>query len=119
MNSSKTKLFLIVVFCVTLQACASSARPYKYNGGYYMVGDSSCSQFNVRTSNSINCYDSKGTPTGYRNAMTDQDMMMYTSQQSASQSSAPSFNNTVNCTKIGDISGQVYQFKGFCPAGYF
>jgi hypothetical protein len=25
----------------------------------------------------------------------------------------------VNCTKMGDLSGRVYQFKNFCPVGFF
>jgi hypothetical protein len=72
-----TGLILITIF---IQGC-TSARPYSYNGKYYMVGDSNCSRFNQRAYNTINCFNSDGEPMGYRNAMTDQDMQMYNSQQ--------------------------------------
>ncbi len=65
---------------ILMQGCAS-ASPYRYNGKYYMVGDSSCDRFSRRTSNTINCFDSDGNPTGYREAMTDQDIQMYNARQ--------------------------------------
>ena len=74
------KLFAAAFVMVFLHGCAS-ASPYNYNGMYYMVGDSSCSQFRSRTSNTINCFDSDGNATGYRVAMTDQDIQMYNAKQ--------------------------------------
>ena len=70
----------LILIASIIQGCAS-ASPYKYNGSYYMVGDSNCKRFNQRTSNSINCFNSDGEPMGYRNAMTNQDMQMYNAQQ--------------------------------------
>lgn len=79
-HTSKFHIIALVFVVFLLEGCAS-ARPYKYNGNYYMVGDSNCSKFNQRSSNAINCFNSDGEATGYRTAMTNQDMQMYNARQ--------------------------------------
>ncbi len=66
-----------------LSGCGG-AKPNFYNGRYYMGGDSKCRKVTVRTSSSINCYNSKGGFTGYRNAMTNQQLSMYQHNQQQS-----------------------------------
>lgn len=114
------KLKILLVISLLLSSCAlfRVAEPYKINGNYYMVGDNNCVQWRVTDFNRIDCYDSSGTPTGYRTAMSQQDMMLYINKQN--QSSQSNKSNIVYCKKIGDYSGRVYQFeRGYCPAGYF
>ncbi|HEX8595921.1 MAG TPA: hypothetical protein VF682_21980 [Pseudomonas sp.] len=67
---------LAVVF-VVIGGCASEAAPNYYNGGYYMAGDPSCVQMSPLTASRIKCYDSDGVVTGYREAMSSQDIQMY------------------------------------------
>lgn len=67
---------MLALFATLLSGC-SSGGPQFLRGNYYMTGDSNCKYSRARTANSINCYDSDDKLTGYRNAMTDQQLQMY------------------------------------------
>ena len=77
----RLKMFLTVVVVSMLSSCSHSASPQFIRGNYYMTGDSSCRFSRPRTDTSINCYNSDDEPTGYRNAMTDQELSMYQHRQ--------------------------------------
>jgi hypothetical protein len=51
------------------------------NGHYFVAGDKNCVQYRMLSSDSIMCLDKHGKETGYRNAMTDQELQMYMQQQ--------------------------------------
>lgn len=67
-----------------------------------MVGDSSCARIRQHTEDSIMCIDSDGKETGWRPAMTDQQLQMWQfnqqqqQQRQQVQQSAPRPTNT-NC----------------------
>ena len=81
------KYILIAVAALILSACASSAAPRYVNGNYYMVGDPTCVQGRQLSSTRIMCADKKGNDTGYRDAMTSQDLQMYQIQMAQEQQS--------------------------------
>lgn len=69
----KLVLFLMVV----LTGCASVASPSLLDNNYYMMGDSSCVRARFISDTRIMCIQNDGTETGYRDAMTPQELQMY------------------------------------------
>lgn len=72
--------FLLVIIAISLTGCAS-AMPNFYDGHYYMVGDSNCVDGRPLSNNRIMCIDSSGKETGWREAMTDQQLQMYNNER--------------------------------------
>ena len=112
-----------IVFVVTgvllISGCATSAMPNFFNGNYYMAGDSNCMRVRALSEKRVMCYDKNGTETGYRDAMTPDQVQMYHMRQTQSQV-APQAQQSVSCRKMGDFSGQLYQFASMiCPIGYY
>ncbi len=70
-------IIMIFIFAVLLSGCAATAKPVFYNGAYYMFGDSNCTEANAVSPTQVLCRDSNGRTSGYRNAMTDQQLQMY------------------------------------------
>ena len=105
-----------MVLVVTLTGCAS-AIPYFYNGKYYMAGDSSCSQIRQYTEDKIMCINSDGEESGWRPALTDQQLQMWRHNQTMSQQQS---SNTVNCKKMGEyLNVEIKTFSGaVCPLGW-
>lgn len=71
------KYALVAFFALIISGCASTAMPNFYNGNYYMAGDSNCVRMRPLSSTRIMCINKKGADTGYRDAMTSQQMQMY------------------------------------------
>ncbi|MCP3017577.1 hypothetical protein [Cupriavidus basilensis] len=71
------KKIATLFLAVTVAGCASSAAPNFVNGRYYMAGDSACERYRVLSPSRIMCFNSDGQATGYRDAMTDQQLQMY------------------------------------------
>ena len=96
----------MLIFISTLVAgCAGSAQPYFYEGRYYMAGDSNCTRWNWLSSTRIMCSDSDGNQTGYRDAMTNQQLEMYRHNQTMRSNSYNNNNNNNSgptwCNRIG------------------
>lgn len=60
-----------------ISGCASNPAPNYFNGNYYMAGDSNCTQMRPLSSTRVMCIDTNGQNTGYRDAMTYEQMQMY------------------------------------------
>ena len=72
------KNFTACIVFLSIVGCSSYvATPRYINGGYYMAGDSSCVAYRPLSASSIMCVDTEGKDTGYRTAMTNQDLQMY------------------------------------------
>jgi len=74
------KNVLVAIGLLMLAGCASYASPRFVNGGYYMGGDASCVRWRALSSTQIMCQDKNGNDTGYRDAMTPDQMQMYQAQ---------------------------------------
>ena len=74
------KIGMLVLFSTLIAGC-STPGPQLLRGFYYWTGDSSCESSSYRTDTSINCYNSDEEATGYRNAMTNQEMQAYRYEQ--------------------------------------
>ncbi|AQT45704.1 hypothetical protein BBC0244_020400 [Bartonella apihabitans] len=75
------KAFILFLCLIFLPGCVYTAEPIFYNGAYYMVGDSACRNGRGINSTTIICYNEQGKSTGYRQAMTQQQLSMYMHQQ--------------------------------------
>ncbi|MFC6486929.1 hypothetical protein [Nitratireductor sp. GCM10026969] len=74
---------------VNLSGCATSASPVFIDGSYYMMGDADCARYRLHnTDKHIMCLNSKEQATGYRTAMTDQQLYMYQQNQMQQQLAA-------------------------------
>lgn len=116
------KKIIVVAGILFISGCATTAMPNYFNGNYYMAGDDTCRQVRPLSATRVMCMDASGRETGYRDAMTVEQMQMYqmSQQQAQSQQSQQPRSKTVNCRKIGDLSGQIFQFSGgYCPVGYY
>lgn len=101
---SKLFCILLTIFCI-----GCTAKPNLINGKYYMAGDSDCRRYRtVSDSDSrIMCMNSDGGETGYRDAMTDQELYMYQSNQAQIQAEnnnlaiQNAINKPIYCNHIG------------------
>ena len=86
---------------IILGGCAS-AMPNFFNGRYYMAGDSSCVSGRVISESRMMCINSDGEETGYRDALTDQQLQMYRHDQQMGQQKNTNcyrtYNGGMNCT---------------------
>ena len=80
-----TILISLLGILLGLSSCGVTPGPTLFQGNYYWTGDSSCESSSYRTDTSINCYNSDKEPTGYRNAMTNQEMQAYRYEQQRKQ----------------------------------
>lgn len=65
-----------------LAGCSQTASPTFDDGSYYMTGDPTCVNYMVNPkAKRIMCHNSKWQPTGYRSAMTNQQIQMYQYKQ--------------------------------------
>lgn len=66
-----------ILALLSLAGCAATAQPNAINGRYYWAGDTSCSRYQQIGPSRIMCLDPKGQQTGYRDAMSQDELYMY------------------------------------------
>ncbi len=71
--------YIILGFLVF--GCATPAAPNFFNGQYYMAGDTSCKSIRPLSETRVMCIDEDGIETGYRDAMTVQQIAMWSQRQ--------------------------------------
>lgn len=86
------RLMLAGVAIVAVAGCATQpvqrAAPFYYSGKYYMAGDESCARVSQASASRVVCMTAEGQATGYRDAMTDQQLQMYQHNQMMAQQRA-------------------------------
>jgi hypothetical protein len=80
MLKKNTILILLLGTLLGLSSCGVTPGPRYFNGNYYWI-DSNCVGVRPLTATSIECRNSDKEETGYRNAMTNQEMQAYKYQQ--------------------------------------
>ena len=75
-----TILISLLGILLGLSSCGVTPGPRYFNGNYYWI-DSNCVGVRPLTATSIECRNSDKEETGYRNAMTNQEMQAYKYQQ--------------------------------------
>ncbi|WP_415834814.1 hypothetical protein [Kerstersia similis] len=71
------KNFIMLAGCFLVVGCATGPTPNYFNGNYYMAGDESCVRLRPLSNARVMCIDKAGRETGYRDAMTYEQMQMY------------------------------------------
>jgi hypothetical protein len=89
-----------------LAACAQHARPQLFQGDYYMVGDTNCTQYRFVFPTRIECMTRENVATGYRDAMTPEQLQMYQIQASEQRAQRQELNQQIRQT------GQMFQNAG-------
>lgn len=78
MNFIMGLLKSVLLTCLlTITGCATQAAPNFIGGRYYWAGDAACTKYERISSSRINCGDHTGKITGFRDAMSDQELYMY------------------------------------------
>lgn len=63
-----------------IAGCTSNPAPNFFNGNYYMAGDPNCVQMRQLSNTRIMCLNDNGQSTGYRDALSYEQMQMYRMQ---------------------------------------
>lgn len=72
------RILIFIAACLALAGCTTTApAPNFMNGHYYMSGDVNCVGGRNVTPTRIACVNAQGKITGYRDAMTPQQIQMY------------------------------------------
>jgi hypothetical protein len=71
----------ISLLALALAGCATGPAPNYIAGHYYMAGDSNCKSARLIGDTQIMCQDANGRDTGYRNAMSSSDVLIWNQQQ--------------------------------------
>ncbi|MEW9838097.1 hypothetical protein [Mesorhizobium marinum] len=72
---------ILSIMVPVMTGCSKTASPHFIDGHYYMGGDSNCIRYEKIGPTQIMCATKDHKLTGYRNAMTDQELAMYQHQQ--------------------------------------
>jgi len=119
-------LFLSILFGMIFVGCARTAMPNNFGGKFYMSGDDNCVRARKLSDTRIMCIDANGKETGYREAMTDQEISMYqhnrmiAQQESAELSrSLDNLNNQLNYNNQQMLNrNNVYKVRPVGPYGF-
>ncbi|MDD7970777.1 hypothetical protein [Roseinatronobacter alkalisoli] len=89
----KPFIILRILAAMALAGCAGgmAAAPNFLNGNYYMAGDETCVQIQQIAPDRVMCHDKTGQATGYRQAMSMQQMQMYIHHQQVQQAQMQQF----------------------------
>ena len=75
------KITVVLLSLMLLTGCASAPAPNFFNGQYYMAGDASCESVRALSDTRVMCIDKDGKDTGYRDAITAEQITMWGQQQ--------------------------------------
>lgn len=89
--------------------CAGRAIPNNIGGKYYMAGDDKCKKARRIADSRIMCINSDGKETGYRDAMTDQELQMYMHRDAQEEASSRSINNQLNYNNQQNMNRNLWQ----------
>ena len=101
------RIFALICLVTLLGGCAS-AMPNFFNGRYYMAGDSSCVRGRALSETRMMCINSDGQETGYRDAMTDQQLQMYRHDEQMTQQQNKTTNTNCYRTYGGGMNCTTY-----------
>lgn len=102
------KYGLLLLATLALAGCETTAEPKPVNGNYYLTGDSNCKYTSQVGPTTILCYDAQQKATGYRNAMTPQDMAMWQMQQAQHNAQIARMSASLDQTNQAILNGARY-----------
>ena len=74
--------------------CSTKPKTQPFNGKYYMLEDSNCRSFKSMKNDRVMCYDAHGKPTGWRKALSNQELQMYMHEENMEKLN--SINSNIN-----------------------
>lgn len=109
---------LSAIALLSLAGCATYAQPNAFGGRYYMTGDAACALVRPAGPGRILCSDAKDKPTGYRAAMSQDELYMYqmqVMQQQAESNAAVAQINANNQAMAAQNAAQMQQNSMWRP----
>lgn len=109
---------LTCVAALLVSACASGPAPNFVNGRYFYAGDQNCKRMSDLGDGRIMCYDKKGNQTGWRSAMTGQDMQMYQMRQAQQAQEMADLSRQIDETGqsiTGNLNALTNQYRSYTP----
>lgn len=109
---------LVCIAALLVSACASGPSPNFYNGRYYYAGDSSCKRMTDLGDGRIMCHDKKGNQTGWRSAMTAQDIQIYQIRQAQHAQEMADLSRQIDETGksvTGNLNALTQQYQSYTP----
>jgi hypothetical protein len=116
-------IYFSILFLGLLSGCSStpSAKMTSLGGKFYMVGDSNCAYYKQRDENSILCANESKQPTGYRNALSDQELQYKMHRERIQQAESAEFNRSLESLNrsVNSINQNMSnQINSFNPSQY-
>jgi hypothetical protein len=105
------KKITMSVLAAVLVGCTSGPAPNFYNGRYYMAGDPTCKNLRGISQTRIMCSDAQGKDTGWRDAMTDQQIQMFQFQQMQQQQSSADLDRMIAANNQAMSARQIPQYS--------
>jgi hypothetical protein len=100
-----------LVTAVAMSGCTTSASPTLVNGRYYWAGDPACVRGAILSPTRIFCADAKGKKTGYRDAMSDQELYMYQMQVAQRRAEQAAINQQLAATNAALAAQNAARFN--------
>ena len=109
----------ILFFVLISSGCANYASPTAVNGSFYMIGDETClrgyQNEKLLEQKRILCINKNGDITGYRNAMTPQEIQMWQFNQQMAlanqQMALEQSNNIMMQNQLQQMNNNMQQFN--------
>lgn len=89
------RVIIALIGSVALSGCATTAAPYLFAGNYYLGGDKPCKTWRAVSDRRIMCFDKAGKQSGYRDAMTSQQLQMWQHQAAQNQMQMQELNASI------------------------
>jgi len=125
----KKHLYVASVFVavLSLSGCSStpSAKMTSVGGKFYMVGDSNCAYYKQRDENSILCANQNKQTTGYRNALSDQELQYKMHRERIEQAESEKFNRSLsnlnrqineNSRSLDQLNNSIQPYPSYAPS---
>lgn len=90
----RTLTFILII--LVLSGCNTTPAPNFLNGHYYLSGDANCVRARNIAPTRIACVNSEGKETGYRDAMTPQQIQMYQFQAMQQQTQSQQMQQSID-----------------------
>lgn len=91
-------ILFVVASALIITGCATTASPMYLNGNYYMAGDQSCFYSRPISDTRIMCLDKERYETGYRDAMSYEQVQIYHQNQYYQQVQIEELSETIRQT---------------------
>lgn len=114
----KKNILFCIIILLGLSGCSHTSRATQakltaVDGKFYMIGDSNCTYYKKRDDHSIDCADNNQLFTGYRNALSDQELqyVMHREQIELQRQQVEAAENANTMNQTNNYINQLNRYK--------